>query len=149
MNIDELESSIPDCDQPCLPNPSVDEILALADLDEAKGDHERAGLNKAMREAVHKRIEGLTKRRRRNHYHHAAFLAAACVTIDKSDATSAWIDAIRSEYRRFPALQRELDQYLSQSRKHAPAALGAGGLRFKSGCPDHFKSSTYGLRCPT
>jgi hypothetical protein len=28
-------------------------------------------------------------------------------------------------------------------------ALGAGGPQFKSGCPDHLESSTYGRRCPT
>jgi hypothetical protein len=65
-----------------------------------------------MREAVRKRIEGLTERKRRGYYDHAAFLAAACVAVDGSGATSEWIAAIRSEYRRFPALQRELDRYL-------------------------------------
>ncbi len=120
MNIDELESLIPNCDEPSLSNPPVDEIIALAGLDEVKGDHERASLIKAMREAVRKRIEGLTKSKRRSHYHHAASLAAACVAVDNSSATSAWIDAIRSEYRRFPALQWELDHCLSQPRKKAP-----------------------------
>jgi len=119
MSIDELESSIPGSDKPCLPNPSVDEIIALAGLDEIRDDHERASLIKAMQKAVRKRIEGLTKHKRRNHYDHAAFLAAACVAVDESGATSAWIDAIRSEHRRFPALQRELDRYLRQSRKKA------------------------------
>jgi disulfide oxidoreductase YuzD len=70
-----------------------------------------------MREAVRKRIQGLTERKRRGYYNHAAFLAAACVAIDESGATTEWLAAIRKEYRRFPALQRELDQYLRQSRK--------------------------------
>jgi hypothetical protein len=118
-SIDELKSSIPDSDEPCLPNPSVDEIISLAGLDEVKGDHERTSLIKAMREAVRKRIKDLTEHKRRNHYHHAALLAAASVAVDNSSAMSAWLAAIRSEYRRFPALQRELDRHLSQSRKKA------------------------------
>lgn len=117
MDIEELESLTADCDKPCLPNPSVDEIIALAGLDKSGADRERADLIKAMREAVRKRIEGLTERKRRSHYDHAAFLAAACVAADESGATSEWIAAIRSEYRRFPALQRELNRYLSQARK--------------------------------
>jgi hypothetical protein len=116
-DIDELESLPSDCDEPCLPNPSVDEIIALAGLDKLGVDHERASLIKAMREAVRKRIKGLTERKRRSHYGHAAFLAAACVAVDESSTTSEWIAAIRSEYRRFPALQRELDRYLSRARK--------------------------------
>jgi hypothetical protein len=119
MNVDELKSPIPDFDEPCLPNPSVNEIVALAGLDEIKSDHERASLIKAMREAARKRIKDLTEHKRRNHYDHAASLAAICVAVDKSSTMSAWIDAIRSEHRRFPALQRELDRYLSQSRKKA------------------------------
>jgi hypothetical protein len=117
MDIDELESLPVDSDEPHLSNPSVDVIIALAGLDEVKGEHERTSLIKAMREAVRKRIEDLTERKRRNHYGHAAFLAAACIAVDKSGATSAWVDAIRNKFRRFPALQREMDRYLSQSRK--------------------------------
>jgi hypothetical protein len=49
----------------------------------------------------------------------AASLAADCVAVDKSSATSAWLTAIRNEFRRFPALQREFDRYLSQPRKKA------------------------------
>jgi hypothetical protein len=70
-----------------------------------------------MREAVGKRIEGLTERKRRRHYDHAAFLAAACVAVEEPGATSEWIAAIRSEYRRFPALQRELDRCLTSHGK--------------------------------
>lgn len=117
MNINELKSLIPDVEEPCLPNPSVDEIVALAGLDEAKVDLELAILIRAMREAVHKRIEGLTERKCRNHYNHAAFLAAACIAVDKSGAASQWFAAIRNKYRRFPALQRELDRNLSQLQK--------------------------------
>jgi hypothetical protein len=117
VDIDELESLTADCDEPCLPNPSVDEIIALAGLGGLRVDRERAGLIKAMRESVRKRIEGLTERKRRSYYDHAALLAAACVAVDGSGTTSEWIAAIRSEYRRFPALQRELDRYLAKVRQ--------------------------------
>jgi hypothetical protein len=117
MDIDELESLTSDSDEPHLANPSIDEIIALSGLDEIKVERERAELNKAMREAVRKRIDGITKQKRRNYYDHAAFLSAACVTIDKSGAASEWFAAIRNEYRRFPALQQELDRHLNQSRK--------------------------------
>lgn len=117
LDIDEMKLLTEDCDEPRLPNPSVDEIIERAGFEELRIDRERAGLIKAMREAVRKRLEGLTENKRRSHYSHAAFLASACVAIDGSDSTSEWIAAIRSEYRRFPALQRELDRYLSQARK--------------------------------
>ncbi len=117
VEIDELESLTEDRDEPCLPNPSVDEIIALAGLDGLRVDRERAGLIKAMRGAVRKRIEGLTERKRRNYYDQAALLAAACVAVDGSGATFEWLAAIRSEYRRFPALQRELDRYLGKVRQ--------------------------------
>ncbi len=117
VDIDEMKSPTEDCDEPCLLNPSVDEIIALSGLDKSGVDDQRTGLIKAMREAVWKRIKGLTERKRRSHYDHAAFLAAACVAVDGSDATSEWIAAIRSEFRRYPALQRELDRYLNRERK--------------------------------
>jgi hypothetical protein len=66
-----------------------------------------------MQKAARKRVEGVARHKRRRHYGHAASLAAACAALDKSPGMSEWIAAIRSEYRRFSALQRELDRYLS------------------------------------
>jgi hypothetical protein len=99
-------------DEPCLPNPSVDEIMALAGLEDVKSDAERAGLIQAMQEAALKRIEGVAENKRRRYYGHAAYLAAACAAVDKSRGMSEWIAEIRSRYRRLPALQRELDRCL-------------------------------------
>ena len=112
MDVDELKSLSLDRDEPCLPNPSVDEIMALAGLDDVKSDHERVGMIRAMKTAARKRIEGVTKHKRRRHYGHAASLVAACAAVDKSPGMSKWMAAIQSEYRRFPALQRELDRCL-------------------------------------
>jgi hypothetical protein len=113
MDIDEWKSLSLDRDEPCLPNPSVDEIMALVGLDDVKSDAERASLIQAMQKAARKRIEGVTGHKSRRHYGHAASLAAACAAVDKSPGMSKWIAEIRSRYRRFPALQRELDRYLA------------------------------------
>lgn len=115
-DIDEPMSLADDSHRPCLPNPSVDEILVLASLHKLSIDRGRAGPIRAMRKAVVKRIGGLTEHKRRSHYGHAAFLAAACAAVEGSEATSEWIAAIRSDYRRFPALQRELDRHLGRAR---------------------------------
>jgi hypothetical protein len=112
MDMDEMKSLSSDRDEPCLPNPSVDEIMALAGLDDVKSDHERAGMIRAMKTAARKRIEGVTEHKRRRYYGHAASLVAACAAVDKSSGMSEWIAAIRSKYRRFPALQREFDRHL-------------------------------------
>jgi hypothetical protein len=112
MDIDDLKSLSLDPNEPCLPNPSVDEILDFAGLDAVKNDDERTVLTRAMQKAARKRIEGVTQHTRRRHYGHAASLTAACTAVDKSPGMSEWITAIRSEYRRFPALQREFDRYL-------------------------------------
>jgi hypothetical protein len=112
MDIDELKSLSLDRNDPCLPNPSIDEILDFAGLDAVKSDDERDGLIRAMQKAARKRIEGVAQHKRRRHYGHAASLAAACAAVDKSPGMSEWITAIRSDYRRFPALQREFDRYL-------------------------------------
>jgi hypothetical protein len=112
MDVDELKSLSLDRDEPCLPNPSVDEIMALAGLDEVKGDDERAGLIQAMQKAARKRIEGVTEHKRRRQYSYTASLVTACVAVDNSPRIPEWIAEIRSKYRRFPALQREFDRYL-------------------------------------
>ncbi len=112
MDVDEMISLSSDPDEPCLPDASVDEIMALAGLEDVKRDAERAVLIQAMQKAARKRIEGVTEHKRRRHYGYAASLAAACVAVDKSPGMSEWIAAIRSKYRRFPAFQRELDRCL-------------------------------------
>ena len=119
MEAEELESLTTGHENPRLPNPSIDKIITLAAPDKSSVDRERSALIKAMREAVRKRLKGLTEHKRRNHYSHAALLAAACVAVDRSGAAAEWIAAIQSEYHRFPALRRELDRHLSKARTEA------------------------------
>jgi hypothetical protein len=64
-----------------------------------------------MHKAAEKRIKGVTENKRRRHYGHAASLALACAQIDNSTETTEWLANIRDEYRRYPALQRELGQH--------------------------------------
>ncbi len=113
MDIDELKSLSSDRDEPCLPNPSVDEIMAFAGLEDVKSDDERSSLIQAMQKAALKRIEGVAEHKRRSRYGRAASLAAACAAVDKSPGMSEWIAAIRSKYRRFPLPKQEFDRYLA------------------------------------
>jgi hypothetical protein len=82
MDIDELKSLSSDRDEPCLPNPSVDEIMAFAGLEDVKSDDERSSLIQAMQKAALKRIEGVTEHKRRRHYGHAASPAFSRSSID-------------------------------------------------------------------
>jgi len=111
MDFDELELLSTDCDEPCLANPHIDEIIETAGIHGVASVRERAAVIKAMRRAAEKRIAGVTQNKRRRHYGHAASLAAACVAIDPTPETTAWMAEIRDEYRRYPALQRELKRY--------------------------------------
>ena len=111
MDIDEIESLSTDRDEPCLANPQVEELLEVAGINEVKTATQRAAVHEAMQKAAEKRIAGVTENKRRRHYGHAASLAAACVAIDPGRKTTAWMSTIRSEYRRYPALQRELERH--------------------------------------
>ncbi len=66
---------------------------------------------KAMQKAAEKRLDGVTEHKRRRYYGHAASLAASCMAVDEANNSSKWFAAIRDEYRRYPALQRELNWY--------------------------------------
>jgi hypothetical protein len=63
------------------------------------------------KKAAEKRLDGVTENMRRRYYGHAASLAAACMAIDETNNSSKWFAAIRNEYRRSPAMQRELNRY--------------------------------------
>jgi hypothetical protein len=62
----------------------------------------------AMRKAAEKRIAGVTEKKRRRYYGHAASLALVCAQLDRTADGMQWFADIRDEYRRYPALQREL-----------------------------------------
>jgi hypothetical protein len=83
-------------------------LLELANVATPNVAKSRAAVIKAMRKAAERRIAGVTENKRRRHYGHAASLALACVQIDASAEAAGWLAAIRDEYRRYPALQREL-----------------------------------------
>jgi hypothetical protein len=84
----------------------------VADLNRLAGNQPptdpptRAAVIKTLRAAAEKRIAGVTENKRRRHYDHAAALALACAEVDGGGAK--WLEGIRDEYRRYPALQREL-----------------------------------------
>jgi hypothetical protein len=106
-DFDEL-SLMFDRDEPRLETPEVSALLKLANVAAPTDNKTRAAVLKAMRKAAEKRIAGVTENKRRRHYRHAASLALTCAQIDSSAETALWLSSIRDEYRRYPALQREL-----------------------------------------
>jgi len=60
-----------------------------------------------MRLAAEARVAGVTGNARRRHYGHAAQLVADCAAIEATDEARAWVEQLMSDYRRYPALQRE------------------------------------------
>lgn len=91
-----------------LATPAVAELVELAGLRAPDDAKVRAAVLVAMRQSAEKRIAGVTGKQRRRHYAHAASLALACRRIDGSAGTAKWFADIQAEYRRYPALQREL-----------------------------------------
>jgi tetratricopeptide (TPR) repeat protein len=104
---DEL-SLLSDRDEARLATPDVADIIRLAGIQAPTEPATRAAVIKSMRTAAEKRIAGVTENKRRRHYGHAASLALACAQVDGSATATKWLEGIRDEYRRYPALQREL-----------------------------------------
>jgi len=98
-----------------LVTPELDQILELSGVDERLDPEIRRTVVEAMREAAEKRLEGVTDKKRRRYYDHAAWLVGICMEVDPSPETSSWVTGIRSEYRRYPALKRELEKHLGRS----------------------------------
>jgi hypothetical protein len=94
--------------EPQLGVPKLDDILELAGVAGPADAGTRDLVLKAMRTAAEKRLVGAVANKRRRYYGHAALLAKACVAVDPTPETAAWMDAIRDAYRRYPALQREM-----------------------------------------
>ncbi|MBK8481859.1 MAG: hypothetical protein IPL40_11880 [Proteobacteria bacterium] len=103
---DEL-SLLSDRDEARLVTPEVADLIRLAGI-QAPDSATRAAVINSMRTAAEKRIAGVTENKRRRHYGHAASLALACAQVDSSTTGTKWLEGIRDEYRRYPALQREL-----------------------------------------
>ena len=96
---------------PKLTTPALKSLLSLA-APPPPGADARASILKAMRTAAEKRVSGVTENKRRRHYGHAASLVACCAELDRSADTTTWVASIRSEYRRYPALEGEFDSHL-------------------------------------
>jgi hypothetical protein len=112
MGIDELESMSANRDEPRLAVPTVQELVELAGVDEPRAPLLHNAVLQAMRRAAEKRLDGVTENKRRRHYGHAAELVAVCHALDPTSNTSRWVAEIRATYRRYPALQRELNRCL-------------------------------------
>ncbi|MCA9630224.1 MAG: hypothetical protein KC766_21285 [Myxococcales bacterium] len=101
-------SLLSDGDEARLVTPEVADLIRLAGIQAPTESATRAAVIKSMRTAAEKRIAGVTENKRRRHYGHAASLALACAQVDSSTTGTKWLEGIRNEYRRYPALQREL-----------------------------------------
>ena len=110
-DFDELEMIGRDRDEPRLHSPSVEDVLAFAGIDKVRDSSTRTAMLKSMQKTAEKRLDGVTENKRRRYYGHAASLAAACMAVDETNNSPKWFAAIRDEYRRYPALQRELNRY--------------------------------------
>jgi hypothetical protein len=113
--LDEIEWVGADADEARIATPEVDDILEVAGITGPSDIGARAVVLKAMRRAAENRVAGVTKNKRRRHYGHAAQLVAACAALDPSSETDDWVAGLRGAYRRYPALQRELDDHLGQA----------------------------------
>jgi hypothetical protein len=111
MDPDEFAWTASERDEPRLASPEVDGILKVAGVAGPKNAKTRTAVLKTMRKAAEKRIAGVIKNKRRRYYGHAASLAKACVAVDPTPETAAWMATIRNTYRRYPALQRELARH--------------------------------------
>lgn len=98
-------------DESQLTTPKISDLLELAGISAPSDPKTRTAVIRAMHKAAEKRINGVTENKRRRHYGHAASLALACAQVDNSTETTEWLANIRDEYRRYPALQRELGQH--------------------------------------
>ncbi len=112
LDLDELDWISADRDEPRLATPTVEEILDLAGFGEPPTPSARKAMLRAMRRAAKKRLTGVTENKRRRYYGHAAELVAICEALDPTPNTHRWVSGIRAEYRRYPALQRELAHYV-------------------------------------
>lgn len=98
-------------DKPHLDNPTIEALVELAGIKPVSDAFDRVAIADAMRSITDARVEGVIENKRRRHYDHAAVLSATCFAIDPSPKTMALLTQIRTDYRRYPALQRELDRY--------------------------------------
>ena len=112
MDAEPLEWMNADGDQVLLATPEVGDLLKIAGINEQPEVSVQRALLEAMRRAAEKRLAGVTENKRRRHYGHGAQLVATCAALGSSTEANDLVDTIRTRYRRYPALQRELDECL-------------------------------------
>lgn len=115
MGRTELESLRTSWSEAYLVTPELDQILELSGIGGPLSTKAHGAVIEAMRKSAEGRLEGVTIAKRRRDYDHAAWLVAICAEVDPSPETSSWVTGIRSEYRRYPALKRELERHLRES----------------------------------
>ena len=115
LGIDELELMTGDGDEPRLSTPEIEQILRTAGIDAIPKAGARGAVLVAMRKAAENRLAGVTDQKRRRHYGHAAELVSVCLGCDRSPDTARWVESMRTEYQRFPALRAEIDRALGSS----------------------------------
>lgn len=115
FDLDVLESGSIDPNEPRLRAVEIPQILALAGAQGPISGKNRSAVLAGMRKAAAKRVEGVTKKQRHRYYGHAAWLVATCAAFDPSSATDEWVERLRAKYSRYPALRRELNEYLGQA----------------------------------
>lgn len=89
----------------------VEKLVALCGSTAPRGAARDAVLS-AMRRAAEKRVEGVIREKRRRHYGHAAELLTTCLVL--ASGADKWLASIEHQYRRYPALQREIARRLER-----------------------------------
>jgi hypothetical protein len=114
---DDVEDDAP----PALTAPSVMDLIISVGPGRSIDRRGRLAVLKAMQTAATKRAEGILGNRRRQHYGHVASLVACCLelsgAVGERDSITAWLDALRKKYSRFPAFQEELKSALGSIRE--------------------------------
>jgi uncharacterized small protein (DUF1192 family) len=104
-----------DPDQARLATPEVDDLLELAGVNEKPEVSVQRVLLEAMRRAAENRLAGLTENKRRRHYGHGAQLVATCAALLSSSEANDRVATLGTEFRRYPALQREFDDRVGRA----------------------------------
>ncbi len=109
---EEREWTISEREGPHLETPGIDDVCKMAGVGGGVTEEARSAMLQAMRKVAENRLAGVVSCKRRRHYGHAALLVGTCAALDPAPDAADWVAKIRAEYRRYPALQRELDEAL-------------------------------------
>ncbi len=112
LAVTEMEIYAPEYDKPSLANPSIQDIFAIAQIGDLAPRAFRKTMLSAMKKSAKNRTDGVTGNGRRRYYSHAAQLVAACLAVDSTPDTVTWVSRLRTEYRRYPALQAAFAEVL-------------------------------------